>query len=402
MNNLKFPDQPILFIDASHGVAGDMLLAALVDLGVPQAILIDPLSAALPEHRLHFSPETRRGIVGCKATVESLEKSPPHRHLSDLIGALDHPQIPEPVRQQATAVYQRLAVAEAHVHGSTPEQVHFHEVGAIDAQVDILGTLLAIHWLQPAEIIVTPMALGSGVVKAAHGIIPIPAPAVVELLRGVPVCAGPAGRELTTPTGAALLTTLADRYFHSPEGTPAAQGWGAGTRIAPESDPPNLLRAILLKGSPLRRETVAVLETHLDHLSGEEAGGVVDQLMDAGALDALLVPVWMKKSRPGQWLTVIARPEDRERLIEEIHILTGTLGVRERLQQRSTLRRESTQVEISGVSIRIKKAWLGDRLISQRPEQDDLRSAAQVLQISPAEVRRLTEIELEKVGHSFE
>jgi len=124
--------------------------------------------------------------------------------------------------------------------------------------------------------------------------------------------------------------------------------------------------------------------------------------MDAGALDALLVPGWMKKSRPGQWLTVIARPEDRERLIEEIHILTGTLGVRERLQQRSVLRRESSQVEISGVSIRIKKAWLGDRLISQRPEQDDLRSAAQVLQISPAEVRRLTEIELEKVGHSFE
>ncbi|MDE0960096.1 MAG: nickel pincer cofactor biosynthesis protein LarC [Planctomycetota bacterium] len=402
MNNLKFPDNSILFIDASHGVAGDMLMAALVDLGVPQASLIGPLSEALPEHRLHFSPETRRGIVGCKAVVETLEKSPPHRHLSDLIGALDHPMIPEPVRQQASEVYRRLAQAEARVHGSTPEQVHFHEVGAIDAQVDILGTLLAIHWLQPTEIIVTPMALGSGVVKAAHGIIPIPAPAVVELLRDVPVCAGPAGRELTTPTGAALLTTLADRYGHAPDGSPVAQGWGAGTRIAPESDPPNLVRAMLLKGGAPGRETIAVLETHLDHLSGEEAGGVVDQLMDSGALDAVLVPAWMKKSRPGQLLTVLARPADRERLVEEIHILTGTLGVRERLQQRSALRRETVQIEVSGVSIRIKKAWLGSRLISQRPEQDDLRSAAAVLEISPAEVRRLAEIEIEKVGHSFE
>jgi uncharacterized protein (DUF111 family) len=129
------------------------------------------------------------------------------------------------VRDQATIVYRHLAEAEAKVHGSTPEQVHFHEVGAIDAQVDILGTLLAIHWLQPAEIIVSPLALGSGVVESAHGIIPIPAPAVVELLRGFPVCAGAAGRELTTPTGAALLISLADRFCHAPEGSPVAQGW---------------------------------------------------------------------------------------------------------------------------------------------------------------------------------
>ena len=402
MNSLRLPRQSTLFIDASNGVAGDMLMAALVDLGVPQQQLIEPLSLALPEHQLEFFEETRRGIVGRRARVKACEASPPHRRLGDLIAALDHPQIPEAVRDQATIVYRHLAEAEAKVHGSTPEQVHFHEVGAIDAQVDILGTLLAIHWLQPAEIIVSPLALGSGVVEAAHGIIPIPAPAVVELLRGFPVCPGAAGRELTTPTGAALLISLADRFCHAPEGSPVAQGWGAGTRIAPACDPPNMVRAMLLETSVLTRETIAVLETHIDHLSGEETGGVIDALMESGALDAVLVPAWMKKSRPGQLLTVIARPEDRERLIGEIHVLTGTLGVRERLQQRSTLRREEGTIDVAGSQIRIKKAWLGDQLISVRPEQDDLRATARSSGFSATEIRRLAEIEIEKVGHSSE
>jgi len=398
MNNLKESTRNRLHIDASRGVAGDMLLAALIDLGVPPEVVISPLSEALPAHSLEFATESRRGIGGCRAMVESAEKSPPHRRLPDLLEALDHPILPLPVQQMAASVYRRLAEAEAKVHQSTVEEVHFHEVGAIDAQVDIIGILLALHWLDPIEIIVSAPPLGSGVVKAAHGIIPIPAPAVVELLRGVPVCAGPEDRELTTPTGAAVITAIAAGYCHAAEGKLIAQGWGIGTRVAPAEDPPNMLRVMLLEASEETTETVAVLETHFDHLSGEEAGGVIDGLMEAGALDAVLVPAWMKKSRPGQLLTVISKPEDRERLIREIHLRTGTLGVRDRLQQRSVLRREESEIEVSGETLRIKKAWLGDHLVSIRPEQDDLRATARKIGISLAEMRRRVDFEIEKAG----
>ncbi|MEE2890211.1 MAG: nickel pincer cofactor biosynthesis protein LarC [Planctomycetota bacterium] len=400
MNNLKKPNKNRLYIDASRGIAGDMLLAALIDLGVPAEEVTEPLNQALPSHSLEFLSEMRRGIGACRATVESGEKSPPHRRLSDLLAALDHPSIPDPVKNSAASVYRHLAEAEAKVHQSTVDDVHFHEVGALDAQVDIIGILLAVHWLDPVEIIASAPALGSGFVEAAHGTIPIPAPAVVELLRGVPVCSGPAGRELTTPTGAAVLTTIAHRYCHAPEGKPIAQGWGVGTRVAPPEDPPNMVRVMLLEAAQETTETVAVLETHFDHLSGEEAGGIIDSLMESGALDAVLVPAWMKKSRPAQLLTVIARPEDRERLIREIHLLTGTLGVREQIQERSVLQRQEQQIEVSGERIRIKKAWLGDQLVSIRPEQDDLRAAAQKLDISLSEMRRKIEVELEKAGQS--
>ena len=400
MNNLKKSRRNRLYIDASRGIAGDMLLAALIDLGVPPEAITGPLCQALPRHSLEFHSESRRGIGACRASVKSAEQTPPHRKLPDLLAALEHPSIPDPVKITAAAVYRHLAEAEARVHQTTPEEVHFHEVGALDAQVDIIGILLALHWIDPVEIIVSAPPLGSGVVKAAHGIIPIPAPAVVELLKGVPVVSGPAGRELTTPTGAAVLTTIAHRYCHAPEGKPIAQGWGVGTTVAPPDDPPNMLRVMLLEASGETTETVAILETHFDHLSGEEAGGIVDSLVESGALDAVLVSAWMKKSRPGQLLTVISRPEDRERLIREIHLLTGTLGVRERIQQRSVLRREEHQIEVSGETIRVKKAWIGDHLVSIRPEQDDLRAAADRIGISLSQMRRRVDFELEKAGQS--
>jgi len=197
-----------------------------------------------------------------------------------------------------------------------------------------------------------------------------------------------------------VLTTIAHRYCHAPEGKPIAQGWGVGTTVAPPDDPPNMLRVMLLEASGETTETVAILETHFDHLSGEEAGGIVDSLVESGALDAVLVSAWMKKSRPGQLLTVISRPEDRERLIREIHLLTGTLGVRERIQQRSVLRREEHQIEVSGETIRVKKAWIGDHLVSIRPEQDDLRAAADRIGISLSQMRRRVDFELEKAGQS--
>ena len=231
-----------LFVDASRGVAGDMLLAALVNSGVPEEVIREPLAEILPPHRIEFVPENRRGIVGLGARVTTLEASPPHRTLPDLLKTLEHPRLSPAVRQKAEEVYRRLAKAEAAVHGIAEDQVHFHEVGAIDAQVDILGVLLAIESLSPRRITCTSLPLGQGQVHAAHGLIPVPAPAVVELLRGARVHAGPSGRELTTPTGAALLMSLASEQVDAPDGTLINQGWGFGQRVAPEDDPVNGVR----------------------------------------------------------------------------------------------------------------------------------------------------------------
>lgn len=384
-----------LFIDASRGVAGDMLLASLIDLGAPLEKISETLSEVLPPHRLEIVPENRRGIVGLGVRVTPLEKSPPHRTLPDLLAALEHPALPDSVRQSATSVYNCLAVAESQVHGIPLNKVHFHEVGAIDAQVDILGVLLAIHHLAPRRISASHIPLGNGQVKAAHGLIPVPAPAVVELLKKVPVIPGPEGRELTTPTGAALVVTLAKEYCSAPTGELRAQGWGYGQRIAPSEDPLNVVRILQTHASNVHTFSsdntateITQLETLVDHLSGEELGGLVDRCLTEGALDAFLVPVQMKKSRPGQQLTVLVKNESVQPLCEAIHRWTGSLGIRISTRQRSTLRREFKTLEFSGVSLQIKLAWLGNELISARPEQDDVEKLSQTSGLSRSEIKR--------------
>ena len=367
-----------LFIDASRGVAGDMLLAALVNSGISEDVIREPLAEILPPHRIEFVTENRRGIVGLGARVTTLEDSPPHRTLPDLLKALEHPILSDGVRQKAEEVYRRLAKAEAAVHGIPEEKVHFHEVGAIDAQVDILGVLLAIESISPRRISCTSLPLGQGQVRAAHGLIPVPAPAVVELLRGAKVHAGPIGRELTTPTGAALLMSLASEQMESPKGTLLNQGWGFGQRVAPEDDPVNGVRLLRLHGaSPTLGDEVLRMETVIDHISGEDLGGIVDRCLEAGALEAFLTPIQMKKSRPGHQLTVLARPGDEATLCAALHRWTGTLGIRIDSLRRSVLKRESVSIEACGETVRFKLAWYGHDLISSRPEQQDVSRLAE-------------------------
>ena len=370
-----------LFLDASRGVAGDMLLAAFVNSGVPEAIIRQPLKEILPPHEIEFEPQNRRGIVGLGAQVTPLEASPPHRTLPDLLKTLEHPRLSEWVRKQAEDVYRRLAKAEAKVHGIPEEQVHFHEVGAIDAQVDILGVLLAIEYLSPNKITCTSLPLGHGQVRAAHGVIPVPAPAVVELLQGAQVHAGPAGRELTTPTGAALLMSLATAQEPAPSGTLLKQGWGYGQRVAADEEPVNGVRLLLLNSEPASLNSslsdhVVRMETVIDHISGEDLGGIVDRCLKAGALEAYLSPIQMKKSRPGHQLTVLGKPEDETNLCQAIHRWTGTLGIRTDTLRRSLLKRESRTLEAFDETIRLKLAWSGEELISARPEHDDVSRLA--------------------------
>ena len=382
-----------LFVDATYGIAGDMLLAALFDWGVPEAIVREPLEAILPPFSLEVRQESRRGIAAKRVTVTSEETHSPHRTLPQILEIIDNEALSPWVREQAAATFRHLAEAEGAVHGCSPEEVHFHEVGAIDSLVDIIGCVLAIDAVGAEEIRFSSLPLGSGQVKAAHGVYPIPAPATLRLLAGLPTHPYPVGREVTTPTGAVLaktLGTLSDSHGAPPPARIERIGVGSGTQRAAEHEPPNLIRVWSYAASPsarIERERVLVLETNVDHLAGEDLGHALERLLAAGALDAFAIPTTQKKSRPGSLLTVLATPESAARLEECLFAWTGTLGVRQYETSRRALRRRTTLLEAEGHEIRVKWAEHPSGEWIPRPEFDDIRLLAEASGRSIAEVR---------------
>ena len=403
----RLPDQgtgPSLHLDARFGIAGDMLLSALLDLleadggesPSPTETVFAPFSvSSFPPHRRELTRVSRHGLAARHFRVDSLESSPPHRGLATILSLIEEMPLLPRARRLATEAFERLAAAEGRVHGISPEQVHFHEVGAVDSLVDIIGVCQAIALLDPAQITVSPLPLGSGTVKSAHGVIPIPAPATLELLRGIPT--EPFGEgEVTTPTGAVLAATLADRWGDPESGSIGAIGVGAGTRIAPATAPPNILRAwtILPAGGATRRETVSLLETHLDTVTGEEAGSVIPALLGAGALDAWWTAGTGKKGRPSSTLTVLVPPGLEDPISAEIFRRTGTLGIRRQSLEREILPREVRAETFGEHTVRIKRAWWQGTLLWERPEQDDLAAVAAATGESPREVRARIDAEL--------
>lgn len=368
-----------LYIDATRGIAGDMLLAALFDLGVPREVVEGPLSQALPPHRISLSKASRRGIECLQISVTGEEENPPHRHLRDIEAILEEADFPATVDESARRAFGELARAEASVHGTDPEKVHFHEVGAVDSLADIIGVLLAIDWLSPSRIHCSPLALGSGTVSAEHGRMPVPAPATLELMRGIPTCPFEVGREVTTPTGALLARILADEFGPAPAAVPVVQGWGAGTFVANDSDPPNLLRLIAFENPAAKSQegSITLLETNVDHLDGESAGALILGLMEAGALDAFIIPTIQKKSRPGLLVTVLCKPSDADRLGEQLLRQSGSLGIRQRNQARTVLDRDWQTVDLHGHPVRVKRGWLDGELIVSRGEYEDLQKVAE-------------------------
>ena len=365
-----------------------MLLAALLDLGVPADAVFAPLQACLPPFRVDVQDTRRRGI-SCKGLiVEGLEPEPRARGLPAILELIDRADLPERVRDRGRRFFERVGRAEARVHGIPAERIHFHEVGAIDSLVDALGTLLAVEILDPARITCSSLPLGSGTVTLAHGVYPVPAPATLRILEGLPTHPYEVGREVTTPTGAGLAAVLADRFGAPPAGRMVASGYGCGQREAAATEPPNLLRAWLVDpdanpavdAAEPTREPIVVLETVVDHLAGEDGGHLLERLFEEGALDVFFVATMMKKSRPGLLVTVLARPADADVLEACLIRESGTLGVRRTEGQRRALRRDWREVflEIDGerYPVRIKCGYLGDDCVSARPEHDDLRRIA--------------------------
>ena len=381
------------YLDLPTGVAGDMLLAALLDLGVPERVIDEPL-AALGLHssyRLNCSSGSSAGLRGQQLVVELLEASPPHRHWADLKPQLQGAAWPQPLKTKVLEVFQLLAEAEAHVHGVAAEQVHFHEVGAIDSLVDVIGVCAGLLHLGVQSLWATPPPAGHGQVRTAHGVLPVPAPAVLEIARRrqLPLASssGFAPGELTTPTGLALLAVWVDHWESPPAHTPDRIGVGLGQR---QLDRPNLLRlalpAVAAVDEPAQRQTVVVQQCQIDDMDSEALAFLQEQLRAAGALEVFAQPVGMKKGRSGLLLTALAFPEQAASLRAIWWEHSSSLGLRENLEQRWVLPRQAVVMESPWGPVAAKAAWTGSRWRC-KPEADALAQMAAEQGLSWAELR---------------
>jgi len=374
-----------LFIEPFGGFAGDMFLGALLDLDDERFCFgdIEELAAALVGGECELEHErTRRGsIAGTQFTLRTPESAdPPHRHLSDLLELLERVPLAEVTRARAVKALTLLAEAEAKVHDIPVDHVHFHEVGAVDTLVDVAGAMLAMERLGVERVHASAPLVGEGTVRCAHGEMPVPAPAVVELLKGVEYKTG-GGCERLTPTGACVLATIVDEWAPPASFRPECSGYGAGSKD-PETGPPNLCRVQLGEGdtAPAGRARTRVwqVECNLDDTTGEELGWCLEGLREAGALDAWSVPVGMKKGRPGVVVSALARAEDRSAVEEALFQRTPTLGVRWREVERTECGRDEVTVEVLGSSVRVKRRHGAGELgvADLSPEQDDIEALA--------------------------
>jgi len=379
----------ILHLDPFAGISGDMFLGLLLDLGVPLETLRGGLAALdLDGWRLEERREKRRGIEGARALVEAAEGHH-HRTWRDIDALLAASRLDARPKELARRIFRRLGAAEAAVHGIPVEEVHFHEVGALDAIVDIVGSAVGLCHLAPEAITCGPLPAASGTVATAHGTYPLPAPATLRLLEGWPLVAAVAGFEWVTPTGAAIVSTIATPA-PLPAMTLARSGYGVGGR-----DPeclPNLLRGYLGEaGDDQESDQVAVLESHLDDARPEWLGALLEDLLSEGALDAAYAPLQMKKNRPAVKLTVICTPGDAERLSDLVLERSSAIGVRSYLARRRKLRREPGRVATPLGEARVKRIYRGDRLVRVTPEYESCRELARSSGVPLPEVYRLVE-----------
>src|SRR5580692_5179417 len=413
----------IAYLECFSGISGDMFLGALVDAGVPARVLEETVAALGVGAKLEVSRVVRAGISATKVDVyvdggkllpreEYSEQEHEHEHshgdgghshshpgessragapaphehshgrgLTEIRQIISAASISDRAKKTAIAIFEALGRAEAKIHNTSVESVHFHEVGAVDAMVDIVCAAVGAEALGVDEIICSPLNVGGGMVKCAHGTIPVPAPATVELLAGAPVYSSGLQAELVTPTGAAIVKTLASRFAAFPEMRIEKSGYGAGTRDFPGH--PNVVRlvigetaAVASLAAKTATESITVLEANLDDLNPQVFGYVLDRLLEEGALDVFGMPVQMKKNRPGTLLTVLCKPEDASRFTQLIFTETTTLGVRRREEVRQTLARRWENVRTPWGEVRMKIASMNGTVTNYAPEYEDCRRIA--------------------------
>jgi uncharacterized protein (TIGR00299 family) protein len=369
----------IAYFDCFSGASGDMILGAFLDAGLDLDSLRSDLAAlGVGGYAIDARQVRKQGFAATEFEVRidsSAEK--PHRHLKHIREIVDRSRLSAPVRRRAMDIFARLAEAEADAHGTTIEKVHFHEVGAIDSIVDIVGACLALERLGIDEVYCSAIPTGSGVVQCEHGVMPVPAPATARLLKGVPLAACDEPSELTTPTGAAILTTVSRSFGPAPAMVIDRIGVGAGKREGQTR--PNILHVLVGESAVSTDEEtdeVIVLEANLDDATGEMVGNVFDLLFAAGALDVYSTPIYMKKNRPAMLLTVLAPPALRETMEGIVFAETTTFGVRGHLASRRKLVRTFETVETGHGPVRIKIGQRHGKVVTASPEFEDCREAA--------------------------
>lgn len=376
-----------VYLECAMGAAGDMLMGALYELCPEKEKFLRDMNALLPGVTVAAERVTRQGIAGThmRVLIRGQEEGHHHEHehhhhhehrsLSDIEAMIDGFALPEAVRENARRVYALIAQAESEAHGVEVGEVHFHEVGALDAVMDVTGVCCLLHLLGAEKVCASTVTVGSGTVRTAHGLLPVPAPATARLLTGVPVAAGDIEAELCTPTGAALLRTFAEAWGPMPDGVVRGCGCGCGTKDFPRA---NCLRAFLMDTQERAEgpnDAVTELKANIDDMTGEELGFAMDRLLEAGALDVSYAPVYMKKNRPGVVLTCLCRPADGDRLAAEMLRYTGTFGVRRTdcARYALTVSRETAETVYGPVS---RKTGTGYGLVKSKPEYDELAKIA--------------------------
>jgi uncharacterized protein (TIGR00299 family) protein len=371
----------IAYFDCFSGISGDMTLGALVDAGLPIEVLRSELAKLnLPGYTITAEQVRRSGLAATKVHVVLDEQEQPARHLSEIQKIINGSTLSSAVKQKSISIFQRLAEVEAKVHGTTPEKIHFHEVGAVDAIVDIVGSVIGLEHLGITEIIGSPMNVGSGTVHTSHGKLPVPAPATAELLKNIPIYSSSITIELTTPTGAAIISTLAASFGPLPQMSMSRIAYGAGNKDIPGQ--PNVLR--LMIGEPVsayEEDTSIVIESNIDDMNPQIYSHLIDTLMAKGAHDVYLTPIIMKKGRPAILLSVLTDKAKGTEILDTIFRETTSIGVRIQEVGRKKLSRDVREIETSYGKIRIKISKRGDEIMTITPEYEDCKKLAEEKQV---------------------
>lgn len=363
----------ILYFDCPTGISGDMCMASLIDIGVSlEGIKRELKKLPLRDYRIEVSKEKRHAITGTRFKVRTKDTHP-HRTFRDIKDLIGKSRLSRPVKDLSIAIFKNLAQAEGKVHGINPLKVEFHEVGAVDSIVDIVGTAIAISKLRPDKIYSSPIPLGSGWADTMHGKLPIPSPATLEIVKGIPVVPSFINMELTTPTGAVILKTLSCGFGQIPRMTVEKTGYGVGGKDLREL--PNAMRAII-GNSAESRERVVVMETNIDDMNPQIAGYLMEKLLSSGALDAFVTGVQMKKSRPGILLTVISEEDKKDRLMDMILRESTSIGVRFHSVERRCLERKTVKVKTRYGTACVKQSLLNGKVVNAQPEYEDCRRLA--------------------------
>jgi uncharacterized protein (TIGR00299 family) protein len=376
-----------LYFDCFSGAAGDMIVGALIDAGADFGRIRDSLmSLGVQGFDVAIEKVKKKGVMATKFHVNIAAQGHPHRHLKHIVEIIEKGDLPQNVKAASLETFRRIAQAEADVHGSTPEKVHFHEVGAVDSIVDIVGAHLALDQLKPDRIEASSLHVGSGTVKCAHGVMPVPAPATALLLKNVPSYGGEVEGELVTPTGAALIAQLAQKFGPQPELTVDSVGAGAGTRDLP--DRPNVLRVLIGQAASVStaNQTIVVIEANIDDMNPELFPPLVHDLLAAGARDAFLTPILGKKGRPAHLVTALADDAAVSRVTDTLFRGSSTLGLRMRREERICLDREWKNVRTPWGEVRVKLGRRNGSLTNSAPEFEDCARVAESAKVTVRQV----------------